>query len=79
MSPILLNINDVVDEMEKEEPGIFEKGGAIAQAHGLVNAAFAAGTMVGPFLGGFIRHAAGPPINFLISLIILYFYSDSWP
>lgn len=52
MSPILLNINDAVDEMEKEEPGIFEKGGAIAQAYGLVNAAFAAGTMVGPFLGG---------------------------
>lgn len=59
ISPILLIIDDTLEAMEKESPGKFSKGGAVAQAYGLVSSAFAAGALVGPIFAGFIRHFAG--------------------
>jgi MFS family permease len=47
--------------MDKEEktPQIFGPGGAMALAYGVLNAAYAAGSVVGPFFAGFVRDSAG--------------------
>lgn len=59
ISPILLIIDDTLEAMEKESPDRFSKGGAVAQAYGLVSSAFAAGALIGPVFAGFVRHFAG--------------------
>jgi MFS family permease len=57
--PLFVEASYVVQEKEAESPGVFGKGGAMALAYGILNSAFAAGSMVGPFLAGFIRESAG--------------------
>jgi MFS family permease len=57
--PLFVEASYVVQEKEAESPGVFGKGGAMALAYGILNSAFAAGSMVGPFLAGFIRENAG--------------------
>ncbi len=59
VSPILVSIDETLDSKESESPGAFGKGGAVALAYGLVNSAFAAGALLGPFVGGYIRSLAG--------------------
>lgn len=59
ISPILLSIDEALEDKEKESPGSFGKGGAVALAYGLVNSAFAAGALMGPFVGGYVRSIAG--------------------
>ncbi|OJJ44967.1 hypothetical protein ASPZODRAFT_17877 [Penicilliopsis zonata CBS 506.65] len=56
---IILEINEIVEEEEKKSPESFGKGGAVAQAYGMSNAAFAAGSLAGPFFAGYIRTSAG--------------------
>lgn len=58
---VFLEINEVVEAKEKHNPDVFGKGGAMAQAYGLSNSAFAAGSVAGPFLAGFIKQSAGWP------------------
>ncbi|GAQ03075.1 uncharacterized MFS-type transporter C18.02 [Aspergillus lentulus] len=57
--PLFVEASYIVQEKEAESPGVFGKGGAMALAYGILNSAFAAGSMVGPFLAGFIRESAG--------------------
>ncbi|EAW06757.1 MFS transporter [Aspergillus clavatus NRRL 1] len=57
--PLFVEASYVVQEKEAEKPGVFGKGGAMALAYGILNSAFAAGSIVGPFLAGFIRESAG--------------------
>lgn len=57
--PLFVEASYVVQEKEAESPGVFGKGGAMALAYGILNSAFAAGSIVGPFLAGFIRESAG--------------------
>jgi MFS family permease len=58
--PLLFaEVSYIVQEKEDELPGAFGKGGAMALAYGILNSAFAAGSIVGPFLAGFIREKAG--------------------
>ncbi|KAE8376988.1 major facilitator superfamily domain-containing protein [Aspergillus bertholletiae] len=59
MPPILVEASYVVQEKEEKNPNIFGKGGAMALSYGILNAAFAAGTIVGPFFAGFIRENTG--------------------
>ncbi|RAH54057.1 MFS amine transporter [Aspergillus piperis CBS 112811] len=57
MPAMMTEITLAKDDMEKGRPGIFGDGGASSQAYGLSNAAFAAGTLVGPLYAGYIREA----------------------
>jgi MFS family permease len=57
--PLFAEVSYIVQEKEAELPGAFGKGGAMALAYGILNSAFAAGSIVGPFLAGFIREKAG--------------------
>lgn len=59
ITPFMAEITLVVLELEEARPGRFGKFGAFAQAYGLFNIAFAAGSLVGPLLGGFVNEAAG--------------------
>ncbi|GLA09766.1 hypothetical protein AnigIFM60653_000707 [Aspergillus niger] len=58
MPAMMTEITLAKDDMEDEHPGIFGDGGTSSQAYGLSNAAFAAGTLVGPLYAGYIRESA---------------------
>ena len=49
----------VVAAKEKKTPGCFGATGAYAQAYGLFNTAYAAGTLVGPLWGGLLVDGYG--------------------
>ncbi|OJJ36323.1 hypothetical protein ASPWEDRAFT_37896 [Aspergillus wentii DTO 134E9] len=57
--PIMVEVFYTIQAKEEEDPRIFGTGGAIAFSYGLMNAAFAAGSIAGPFFGGFIKDDAG--------------------
>ena len=57
--PIMVEVACIVQEKEQIDPGIFGRGGGTAFAYGLANCAFALGSIVGPFLGGFARDGLG--------------------
>ena len=59
ITPILAEIAYVIEAKEKKEPGIYGEKGAYAQAYGLFNTAFAAGTLIGPIWAGFVLQKAG--------------------
>jgi MFS family permease len=59
ITPLLVEIMAVVDAKEKQEPGIFGSKGAMAQAYGLFNFAWALGSLVGPLWAGFANERAG--------------------
>ena len=59
MTPLTAEISKILDEFERTRPGIFGARGASAQAFGLTNVAFAAGSMVGPIWGGYMKDAIG--------------------
>ncbi|KAK1138693.1 hypothetical protein N8T08_002084 [Aspergillus melleus] len=56
---VMVEASYVVQDKEEQTPDIFGKGGAMALSYGLLNSAFAAGTIIGPFFAGFIRESAG--------------------
>ncbi|KAK6330286.1 hypothetical protein TWF730_004780 [Orbilia blumenaviensis] len=57
--PTYTEMSLVVEQIEREKPGVFGPYGAFAQSYGLGNFAYAAGTTVGPLLSGFMRHQVG--------------------
>lgn len=59
--PVMTEFSCVVNAKEETEKSrdIFGKGGAMAQAYGLMNSAFAAGSLVGPVFAGFVRERFG--------------------
>ncbi|RHZ59808.1 MFS transporter [Aspergillus thermomutatus] len=59
--PLMAEITNTVTLKEQSNPGIFGKKGAMAQAHGLMNCSYAAGSLVGPILGGVVREQFGWP------------------
>ncbi|RAL15771.1 MFS transporter [Aspergillus homomorphus CBS 101889] len=59
MSPVMVEATYYVQDKEAETPGIFGEGGAIAFAYGVINMAYAVGTIIGPFFAGFIKSDAG--------------------
>ena len=59
MTPLMAEIDHVVKLEEKRRPGSLGKRGAAAQGFGLLNAAFAVGTLIGPLWAGFVVQKAG--------------------
>ncbi|RDW76780.1 MFS transporter [Aspergillus mulundensis] len=68
---ILAEICYVVQEKEEANPRAWGKGGAIALAYGMSNAAFAGGSLAGPFLAGFVReHQGWGTMAWVLALIV---------
>lgn len=59
MAPIMVEVSASVHAIEAKAPDIFGQGGAMALAYGVLNSAYAGGTIIGPFFAGFIRDEAG--------------------
>ncbi|KAF2215897.1 hypothetical protein CERZMDRAFT_65285 [Cercospora zeae-maydis SCOH1-5] len=58
--PLMAEISYAVNAKAKRRPpGFFGKNGAYAQAYGLFNMAWAAGSMIGPLLAGLVVEARG--------------------
>ncbi|KAK3172571.1 hypothetical protein OEA41_005895 [Lepraria neglecta] len=75
--PLITEITSAVQEIEQARPGIFGPFGAFAQAYGLLNCAFAAGSMVGPLYAGFIKEwlgwsAMSLMMGTLVSVILVF-------
>ncbi|KAL9066790.1 MAG: hypothetical protein Q9157_007017 [Trypethelium eluteriae] len=58
-APISAEITHVVEAKEKKSPGLYGTNGAMAQAYGLFNMAWAGGTLVGPVWAGMVKERAG--------------------
>ena len=59
ITPLMVEITSVVEAKEKQQPGIFGAKGAMAQAYGLFNFAWAMGSLVGPIWAGFVNERFG--------------------
>ena len=59
LAPVWSDTMYLVDEMSREKPGIFGNKGAYAQAFGLMNMAYAIGSVLGPLLGGWLINEVG--------------------
>ena len=57
--PLLVEVTAVTVLTEHEQPGIFGKNGAMAQAYGLFNLAWAMGSLIGPLWAGFVDETFG--------------------
>lgn len=57
--PVMVEVSAVVNAKEAAAPNVFGECGAMALAYGVLNSAWAAGCISGPFFGGFIRDVAG--------------------
>lgn len=58
-TPAFTEATYTVDDKEKERPGVFGPKGAYAQAFALMNIAYAAGSLAGPFVGGLLAEWVG--------------------
>ncbi|KAL2862719.1 MFS transporter [Aspergillus lucknowensis] len=56
---LMVEVSQVVEEKEKECPGIFGKQGGTAQAYGLFNVAWSGGQVLGPLAAGFLVNWRG--------------------
>ncbi|KAI9043201.1 MFS transporter [Aspergillus affinis] len=56
---VLAESSYAASEKEQETPSMFGKQGATGLAYGFSNAAYAAGSIAGPFLAGLVRQYAG--------------------
>lgn len=59
VTPAFTEAMYVVDDWEEAEPGVFGGKGAYAQAFSLMTIAYAAGSLVGPFVGGLLAERIG--------------------
>lgn len=59
LPPVMVEVSAVVNAKEAEKKDVFGQGGAMALAYGVLNSAFAAGTIIGPFFAGYVRNNAG--------------------
>lgn len=57
--PIMVEASYVVQEKEASMPNVFGKRGGMAVSYAIINTAYAAGIIAGPFLAGYIRDSAG--------------------
>ena len=59
LPPVMVEAMSIVVAFEERSPGVFGENGAIAQAYGITNFAYAAGTLVGPFVAGYGKATYG--------------------
>ncbi|KAF1988099.1 MFS general substrate transporter, partial [Aulographum hederae CBS 113979] len=57
--PLLVEVTAVIAAKEEKTPGIFGLKGAMAQAYGLFNLAWALGSFIGPIWAGFVNERLG--------------------
>ena len=57
--PAFTEATYTVDDREAAEPGVFGPRGAYAQAFALMTIAYATGSLIGPFVGGFLAEWIG--------------------
>ncbi|KAI1869305.1 uncharacterized protein JN550_005935 [Neoarthrinium moseri] len=55
MTPVLSEVFAAVEDLEREKPGRFGAYGAFAQAYGLFELFYAAGSLLGPVLAGWLK------------------------
>ncbi|MCJ1246353.1 hypothetical protein MMC30_003560 [Trapelia coarctata] len=58
-TPNMVEVGLVVDKEEREHPGCFGEGGAMARAYALSNMVYAAGTLVGPVVTAAVMEKGG--------------------
>ncbi|KKA24701.1 hypothetical protein T310_1250 [Rasamsonia emersonii CBS 393.64] len=56
---VMTEVSLVMNDIKAKSPDAFGKNGAVAQAYGLMNCAFALGELIGPVWAGFIREDHG--------------------
>src|SRR5438105_2580469 len=59
MAPLMGDLDHTLTVEEKRKPGSLGTKGAAAQAFGLLNMAYAAGSVIGPLWAGFVAKKAG--------------------
>lgn len=59
MPTVMVEVSCSVQEIEAKAADVFGQGGAMALAYGVLNSAWAAGSVIGPFFAGYIRDDAG--------------------
>ena len=70
LPPLMLEVSCELSRMEQCDPNLFSKGGATAQAYGMLNAAWATGNLIGPYLAGYVRETAGwSTITWVLGLV----------
>ncbi|KAL1971388.1 hypothetical protein VTN77DRAFT_341 [Rasamsonia byssochlamydoides] len=56
---VMTEVSLVMNDIKAKSPGAFGENGAVAQAYGLMNCAFATGELIGPVWAGFVREEYG--------------------
>ena len=59
LPPLMVEAMRIVVAYEEHNSGVFGDKGAIGQAYGITNFAYAAGTLAGPFVAGYIKATYG--------------------
>ena len=59
LTPVFSEVTYAIEALEAKDPGLFGKKGAYAQAFGLMNVSYAAGSLVGPLVGGLLVGKVG--------------------
>ncbi|KAJ8607437.1 hypothetical protein MRB53_040287 [Persea americana] len=60
LTPLMAEISYIVDAKARSKPpGYYGKNGAFAQGYSLFNMAWAAGSLIGPLLGGLVNQSSG--------------------
>jgi MFS family permease len=59
LPPTMTEVTHVLNDIKTKSPDAFGKNGAVAQAYGLMNCAFAMGSLIGPVWAGFVREEYG--------------------
>ena len=55
----MTEFTSIASEKEKRQPGSMGSGGAYAQSYSLFNMSWALGSLIGSYLAGYVREAAG--------------------
>lgn len=72
LAPLASDLSFAVEDLNEENPGLFQSAGAYAQAYSMFNSGLAAGMMFGPPFASFIYTRTNWAImNFVLAAICL--------
>lgn len=72
LAPLASDLSFAVEDLNEENPGLFQSAGAYAQAYSMFNSGLAAGMMAGPPFASFIYTRTNWAImNFVLAAICL--------
>ncbi|KAL4867184.1 major facilitator superfamily domain-containing protein [Aspergillus spectabilis] len=85
LPPLMLEVSCELNHIEERDPSLFNKGGATAQAYGMLNSAWATGNLVRPYLAGYVKQSAGwGTVAWVLALVAgiaavpLFLYLGGW-